>query len=79
MEVADSTLLDDRRRKGVLYAEARVPEFWLVNLVAGLIEMYTLPRAGKYRRSREFQRDEVVPLFLGGRQVAEFAVKDFVG
>ncbi len=33
MEVADSTLLEDRRYKGELYASEKIPEFWLINIV----------------------------------------------
>src|SRR5580704_11900392 len=35
IEVADSSLQDDRRIKGPLYAAAGVPEYWIVDLVRG--------------------------------------------
>jgi len=44
VEVADSTLADDRKDKGNLYARARVPEYWIVNLVDRVLEVYRDPR-----------------------------------
>jgi Uma2 family endonuclease len=35
VEVADSSLLQDRLTKAPLYAAAGIPEYWLVNLRAG--------------------------------------------
>jgi Uma2 family endonuclease len=43
VEVADSSLRFDRDEKGSLYARARVPEYWIVNLVAHLVEVYRDP------------------------------------
>jgi Uma2 family endonuclease len=43
VEVSDSTLPFDRRVKGPLYARAHVPEYWIVNLVENLVEVYREP------------------------------------
>jgi Uma2 family endonuclease len=40
IEVADSTLEFDREVKRDLYAEAGIPEFWIVNLVEGCVEIH---------------------------------------
>jgi len=40
VEVADSSLAIDREYKGSLYARARLPEYWIVNLVDRIIEVY---------------------------------------
>jgi Uma2 family endonuclease len=37
VEVADSSLAFDRDQKGSLYARARLPEYWIVNLVARVL------------------------------------------
>lgn len=50
IEVADSSLEYDRRVKLPLYALAGIPEFWLVNLVAERIEVYTQPAGGQYTK-----------------------------
>ena len=43
VEVADSSLAFDREHKGSLYARARVPEYWIVNLVDSVLEVYREP------------------------------------
>ena len=43
VEVADSSLGFDRDAKGSLYARARVPDYWIVNVVDRLIEVYRDP------------------------------------
>ena len=40
IEVSDSSLAFDRTRKGSLYARAGVPEYWIVNAVERLLEIY---------------------------------------
>jgi Uma2 family endonuclease len=44
VEVADSTLAGDREYKSSLYARARVPDYWIVNLVDRVLEVYRDPR-----------------------------------
>lgn len=48
VEVAESSLVDDREIKRRLYAESGVPEYWLVNLIDGVVEVYRDPEAGDY-------------------------------
>lgn len=43
VEVADTTLLYDREQKGSLYARAGVPEYWILNLLDGRLEVYREP------------------------------------
>jgi Uma2 family endonuclease len=43
IEVAESSLTFDRTRKGSLYARAAVPEYWIVNLVDRILEVYRDP------------------------------------
>ncbi len=43
VEVSDSTLSYDRRRKGSLYARAGVEDYWIVNLVHRQLEIYRAP------------------------------------
>jgi Uma2 family endonuclease len=44
VEVADSSLRLDRRLKAGLYAHARLPEYWIVNLVEHVLEVQRDPR-----------------------------------
>jgi Uma2 family endonuclease len=45
VEVADSSLALDRLRKGALYARAGVADYWVVNLVDEVLEVYRAPTA----------------------------------
>jgi Uma2 family endonuclease len=43
VEVAESSLRFDRLRKGSLYARAAIPDYWIVNLVDRVLEVYRDP------------------------------------
>jgi len=49
IEVAESSLEYDRGEKGALYAEAGVPEYWVLNLVDREVEVFRDPGEGRYR------------------------------
>jgi Uma2 family endonuclease len=77
VEVAESSLSQDRLHKGSLYARARIPEYWVVNLIDGVLEVYRAParsRSARYgwsfRDMRRFRRGEdVIPLHAPGARV----------
>jgi Uma2 family endonuclease len=70
VEVAESSVSFDRRRKSGLYARARIQEYWIVNLVRRRLEVYRDPAPDpqaqlgwRYRTVRSLvPGDEVVPL-----------------
>jgi Uma2 family endonuclease len=43
IEVADSSLLFDRNQKGSAYARAGLADYWIVNLVDRVVEVYRQP------------------------------------
>ena len=45
VEVAESSLALDRRHKGSLYARAGLADYWIVNLVDRVLEVYRVPVA----------------------------------
>jgi len=62
IEVSDSTLEIDRGKKVPLYAEARVPEYWIVDVEAGAIEVYRQPVGARYESiTRYVVRQTVSP------------------
>jgi Uma2 family endonuclease len=63
VEVADSSLQKDRLIKSRLYAEAGVPEYWVVNLKDQLLERCTEPAEGTYRKVENLARHDSVRLF----------------
>lgn len=52
VEVADSSLKLDLGPKSSLYAECRVPEYWVVDLKARSTVVHRVPRRGKYTSVR---------------------------
>lgn len=58
VEVADTSATRDRSVKVPLSAEAGIVEFWIVDLVEDVIEMYSDPAGGAYRRVRKLGRGE---------------------
>ena len=43
VEVAHSSVTLDRERKASLYARAGVPDYWIVNVEEGFVEVYRQP------------------------------------
>jgi Uma2 family endonuclease len=82
IEVADSTLVQDRTIKGPLYARAGISAYWIINLVDQSIEAFTDPTgpaaAPTYRQQQTYQRGEAVPLALDGNQIALIPVNDLL-
>jgi Uma2 family endonuclease len=78
VEVADSSLPTDRLTKAALYARNDVPEYWIVNLRHGRVEVYRQPdaTAGLYRDIRVAAEDET--LTLAGLPDVEIAVADLL-
>ena len=60
IEVSDSSLSYDRDVKLSLYANAGIPEIWIVNIPNGVVEVYMDPAAGEYRTRRVFRSEETV-------------------
>jgi len=58
VEVAATSLIHDRERKLPLYAASGIPEAWVVDLDADVVEVYSEPAPGQYRNSASFGRDD---------------------
>jgi len=62
VEVAETSLSVDREVKQRLYAACEVPEYWIVNVVDRLIEVYTEPAGGSYARVERYERGQSLRL-----------------
>ena len=60
VEVMDTSVEYDRRRKAPLYARAGVSEVWLVDIPAGAVEVHREPGAAGYRDVRTLRRGETL-------------------
>jgi Putative restriction endonuclease len=81
IEVADTSLAEDRDFKGPLYARSRIPSYWIINLPESSIEVYTEPRAGKlphYQHRHDYSANEAVPVVIEGHVIGQLAVGDLL-
>jgi Uma2 family endonuclease len=77
VEVADTSGAFDRRVKAPLYARAGIPEYWIVDLPRGLLEIHRDPSPDGYLVRRELHPgDRVAPAALPD---AELEVRDILG
>jgi Uma2 family endonuclease len=65
IEVSESSLSKDQGLKARLYAEAKVPEYWIVNLVEQRIDVYRHPVASTYTQRSSYRKGQAlgVPRF----------------
>jgi Uma2 family endonuclease len=60
VEVADTSLELDRSVKQGLYAQAGIPVYWIVNLEARELEVYSDPADERYRERRTLNESDAV-------------------
>lgn len=80
IEIADTTLASDRAYKRKLYAEAGIPEYWLVNISDRQIEVCTGPDSStsNYAQIAVFSDEESLPLVLDGQEIARLSAADIL-
>jgi hypothetical protein len=82
VEVADSTLAQDRDLKARAYANSNLAVYWIVNLVDRQVEVYTDPTgpAGQagYRQRQDLPVGTSVPVQVGGQVVGTIAVQELL-
>ena len=81
VEVSDSSLEEDRGEKLQSYAAARIPCYWVVNLRANIVEVYTLPRGGRnptYRSRVDYAAGMAVPVVVAGNALGTISVDEIL-
>jgi Uma2 family endonuclease len=82
VEIAESSLLQDRRDKCRIYARAGISTYWIVNLVDARVEVYTDPSgataAPAYGSRRDYSTAESVPLIVADQAPAPIPVRDLL-
>jgi Uma2 family endonuclease len=81
VEVADTSLDQDRFDKKRIHASIQVPAYWIANMVDEQIEVYTRPYAARsptYRQRHDFRRDSSVPVLLRGKEIARLPVRELL-
>lgn len=71
VEVSDTSLEYDRTRKARVYAGAGIAEYWIVNIVAGILEVHRDPGESGYQSLQKLRTGDLVsPLAAAGASVA---------
>jgi Uma2 family endonuclease len=82
VEVAESSLQTDRGTKLRSYVRAGIPIYWIVNLKARQIEVYTEPHTTRktsvYRQRHNYGTSDTIPVVLDGAEVGNLAVQDLL-
>jgi Uma2 family endonuclease len=78
VEVAVTSLGNDRGKKLEAYATAAIPVYWIVNAKDAQVEVYTSPQPGEYKSRTDYKPGQLVPVVLAGNQVGEIAVIDIL-
>ncbi|MCC7449379.1 MAG: Uma2 family endonuclease [Anaerolineae bacterium] len=60
IEVADTTVHDDRTVKTLLYAAAGIPEMWLIDLPAAVIDVCSNPVDEQYQTIQHLKRGDAL-------------------
>jgi Uma2 family endonuclease len=64
IEVAESSQTEDRDVKAPLYAGGGIPEFWIVNIVDRVVEVYRRPENGAYLETRRVGADDTLDVLM---------------
>lgn len=82
IEVADSSVLIDRRDKGRIYARAGIPVYWIVNVADRQVEVYTDPQPGAtppaYAARTSYLPGQDVPILLDGQAATAIPAADLL-
>jgi Uma2 family endonuclease len=82
VEVAESSLRQDRETKKRIYARAGLPTYWIVNLIGRHVEVYTSPSGPApgpdYGQRQEYGLADTLPVILDGIEVARIAVRELL-
>jgi Uma2 family endonuclease len=82
VEVADTSLDQDRGLKKRAYAEVGIVLYWIVNLIDRRIEVYTDPTGPAeepgYRQRRDIGPADEIPVVLDGNEIGRLPVRELL-
>ena len=62
IEIADTTLETDRRRKGPAYAKAGITDYWILDVNTQQVYVFREPGETNYRQETVFNEDDVLSM-----------------
>lgn len=60
VEVSSATLHKDKTEKALLYAQAAIPEYWVVDIAGRRVQVYRDPVAGEYQSVQSYDETQDV-------------------
>ena len=78
VEIAESSLSIDQNEMARVYASSGIPVYWIVNLVARQLEVYTNPAPNKYQTSQILTAADEVSIVIEGREIAKINVAEIL-
>ncbi len=82
VEVADATVKQDRTIKQRIYARAGIPVYWIVNLEARKLEVYTQPggsgATARYAHRVELDETARVEVIIAGAVIGTIPVREML-
>lgn len=81
VEVADSSVGVDKTAQLSLYAQYKLPLYWVINIPERRIEVYTDPKGGKsptYRTRTDYGPDDAVPVALAGKSLGSIPAHELL-
>ena len=62
VEIADTTLETDRKRKGPAYAKAGITDYWILDVNTRQVYVFREPGEENYRQETVFNEDDVLSI-----------------
>lgn len=78
VEVADSSLADDRKLAAHVYGPAGIPVYWIVNVAERQVEVYSEPGPTGYGSIEVHAEADAVPVWIDGQTLGRIAVADIL-
>lgn len=78
IEIAESSLSIDQNEMARIYASSRIPVYWIVNLVARQLEVYSNPGPNGYQTIQILSPADQAPVVIEGREVGRISVAEIL-
>ena len=80
--MADATLQEDHGLKLRVYARARIPIYWVVNVKQRQVQVYSRPTGSNedpaYADRQDYAPDSEVPVIIDGQEIGTVAVAELL-
>lgn len=83
VEISDTTLARDRSIKLMGYSRNGITEYWIVNLVDRVVEVYTQPATRDdgnpiYALRKDYRTGQTIPVIVQGQEIGHLPIDSFL-